>query len=596
MGLLVVVVFAAFLREWLAIELVSLGALFLCVVVGILPVGTGESHDALRVFAHPAPITVACMFVLSAALERTGVVDALGQAFERVAARSPLRMLLLLMLTVALLSGFVNNTPVVVVFMPIVISICRRKDWKASRYLIPLSYASIVGGTMTIVGTSTNLVASGIYKDRGYAPMGLFEVMPLGLAFVGVAVVYLMTFGRKLLPDRVTLAALIDTEQSREFLTHAFVAAGSPLAGASLAEAGMTKMRRARVIEVLRRGRRLIQPLDRIVFEEGDEIVFKGPAEGLMELFEKEGIRLEDQGAEGLEGVRTESAVLMEGILAPDSSLVGKSLRELDFRQRFGALILAVHHRGRNLRERFEDEKLSFGDTILVQGSAEKMRQLFERRDFVNLSESKRTRLRPRRAPVAVLAVMGFMLAGALVGFEILPPVPVVALALGATLLVLVAGCLDPQEAYRAIDWRILFLICGMLGLGSALEQSGLAGRLARGLAALTGEEAVVLVAALYLAAMVLTEMISNNAVAALLTPLAIEVARQVGLDDPRPFVVAVMFGASASFLTPIGYQTNTFVYGAGGYRFGDFFRAGLPLALVLWGVASFLIPVIWEL
>lgn len=598
MGVLVIGVFVAFIREWLPVELVALGALFLCVAAGILVVGTSDPalmpYDALRVFAHPAPITVACMFILSAALDKTGVVEALGHQFERMAATSPARMAIVLMLFVALLSGFMNNTPVVVVFMPIVISICRRKDWKASRYLIPLSYASIVGGTMTIIGTSTNLVAAGILNDKGYRPMGMFDVTPLGAIFVVVTLVYMMTLGRKLLPDRVTLASLIDSEQSREFITHAFVARDSPLADTSFVDSGLAKMRKARVLEVIRDGERLRTPLNEVVFNEGDEVVFKGEVEGLMGISETEGISLRGSEAMGLEGVRTESALLMEGIIGPDSSLAGRSLRELNFRQRFGVLILAVHRRGRNLQERFEDVKLSFGDTILVQGPAEKMRQLFEMRDFINLSKSQGTVLRPRRAPVAILAIVGFMLSGALIGFGVLPQIPVVMLAMGAALLVLLLGCVEPGEAYRSVDWKVIFLICGMLGVGLALERSGLAARLAGGLAGVVGTNPFLLVGALYLTSMLLTEAISNNAVAALLTPLAIVVGVELGLEDPRPLVIAVMFGASASFMTPIGYQTNTFVYGAGGYRFSDFLRTGAPLALILWITATLLIPIIW--
>ena len=594
MGVLIVGVFAGFIREWISVELVAIGALFLCVVAGILPVGTTDRYDALRVFAHPAPITVACMFILSAALDRTGVVEALGHQFERMAATSPMRMLFVLMVFVALLSGFMNNTPVVVVFMPIVISICRKKEWRASKYLIPLSYASIVGGTMTIIGTSTNLVAAGILNEQGYKPMSMFDVTPLGVVFVVVTLVYMLTIGRKLLPDRVTLASLIDSEQSREFITHAFVGQDSVLAGTAFLESGLAKMRKARVLEVIREGQRLTQPLNEIVFEGGDEIVFKGQVQGLMGISKTEGIKLRGDENMGLEGVRTESALLMEGIIGPDSSLAGKSLRELNFRQRFGVIILAVHRRGRNLQERFEDEKLSFGDTILVQGPAEKMRQLFEMRDFINLSESPGTALRPRRAPVAILAIVGFMVMGALIGFGVVPHIPVVVLAMGGALVVLMAGCIEPKDAYRAIDWKVIFLICGMLGLGLALDRSGLAARFADLLTEMVGENRFLLVAALYLTAMLLTEVISNTAVAALLTPLAIAVGVRMGLDDPRPLVIAVMFGASASFMTPIGYQTNTFVYGAGGYRFTDFLRVGSPLAVLLWLVASLLIPVIW--
>jgi di/tricarboxylate transporter len=598
LAVLVVVVFTAFVREWLSVELVALGGLFACVVTGILPVAPDDAElakfDALRVFAHPAPITVACMFVLSAALDKTGVIDGLGHFFERKAATSPLRMLLALMLLVALLSGFMNNTPVVVVFMPIVLAICRRKDWKASRYLMPLSYAAIAGGTLTIVGTSTNMISAAIMKEHGFEPFTMFEVTKLGAVVVVLVVGYMMTVGRRLLPDRVTLAALIDSERSREFITHAWVAGGSPLVGRKFTDTVLAKLRQARVLEVMRDGRRLRAPLDEIAFAEGDEIVFKGEAKALMELSEREDIEMGGGDGLGLEGMRTESAVLMEAIIGPDAEIAGKSLRELMFRQRFGVWIVAVHRRGENLRERFEDERLAFGDTLLMQGPADKMQQMFKMKDFVNLSAPKGEVHRVRKAPVALLAIGLFMLAGALTGLKVLPEIPIVVLAMGAALMVLVSGCVQPAEAYAAIEWKVLFIIFGMLGLGLALERSGLAGLMAVHLVQWIGNHPHLLVAGLYLLAAVMTELISNNAVAALLTPLAIVVGMEAGLSDPRPLVVAVMFGASASFSTPIGYQTNTFVYGAGGYRFGDFFRTGAPLAVLVWITASLLIPILW--
>lgn len=590
---LMVVVFAAFVKEWLSAELVAIGALLACVFVGVLSVEPGAANNALMVFAHPAPITVACMFIMSAALERTGVIESLGSWFERVAGGSPMRMLVVMVLLVAGLSGFVNNTPVVVVFMPIVLAICRKKDYTASRFLIPLSYAAIAGGTTTVIGTSTNLVASGI-ASKSMEPFSMFEITKLGVIFVAVTFVYLITIGRKLLPDRVTLASLIDNSTGREFITHAFVKEDSDLCGTLFPDSVLSKLKKIRILEVVRDGVRLTEPLPEIRFEVGDEIVFKGNLDAVMGISNTEGIDVRGKGQFGLEDVRTETAVLMEGIVGPESSLAGKNLKELNFRQRFGVLILAVHRRGRNLRERFEDEKLAFGDTLLVQGPADKMRQLFEQKDFINLSEPKHRVTRRSKGPIVIGALLLFVLIGALGGNFGLPQLPTVLVALSCALLVLVTRCLDPHEAFEAVEWKVVFMICGMLGLGMAMDQSGLASNLATSVVNLVGNDSPhLMLAAFYLLAAVLTEMISNNAVAALLTPLALYVGDAMGVDA-RPFVVAVMFGSSASFSTPIGYQTNTFVYGAGGYKFADFFKAGFPLAIILWVLASYLIPVFW--
>lgn len=594
LAVLVVLVFFTFVKEWLSAELVALSALLACIVSGILSVNPDDSFNALKVFSHPAPITVACMFVLSAALERTGVIEALGNWFEKIAGHSPIRMLVMMMTIVAVLSGFVNNTPVVVVFMPIVLAICRKRDFTASKYLIPLSYAAIVGGTMTVIGTSTNLIATGIAQKEGLGSFSMFSITPLGAIFVATTFIYMLTVGRKLLPSRVTLATLIDNERSREFITHAFVKQGSDLDGTNFTETALAKMKRARVLEVLRGGRRLHRPLDEITFKAGDEIVFKGALEGVMGISKTEGIDVRGNAERGLEGIRTESALLMEGIIGPESTMTGKSLKELNFRQRFGVLILAVHRRGRNLQERFEDEKLAFGDTLLVQGPTEKIRTLFARRDFINLSEPEHTILRRNKAPIAIGALLLFMLAGALGGHFGIPRIPIVQLALIGALIVLVTRCVQPQEAYRAIEWKVVFMIFGMLGLGMAIEKTGLAQLIANGMTHGLGiQDPHIMLALMYLLAAVMTEIISNNAVAVLLTPLAIIVGQTLGVD-PVPFVVAIMFGSSASFSTPIGYQTNTFVYGAGGYKFGDFFRAGFPLAVILWLIASFMIPLLW--
>lgn len=591
---LIILVFITFVKEWISAELVALSALLACVMTGILSVEQNDPYNALKVFSHPAPITVACMFVLSAALERTGVIEILGIWFEKLAGKSPLRMLIVMMSLVAFLSSFANNTPVVVVFLPIVLAICRKRDFVASKFLIPLSYAAIVGGTMTIIGTSTNLIALGIAEKQGISGLSMFSITPLGLLFVAITFVYMLTLGRKLLPERATLATLIDSKNSREFITHAFVKKDSSLDGQPFPESPLAKIKKARVLEVQRNGLRLLTPLNQIVFEAGDEIVFKGVLEGVLGISETEGIDVRGNDSRGLEGIRTESALLMEGIIGPESSMTGKSLKELNFRQRFGVLILAVHRRGRNLRERFEDEKLAFGDTLLVQGPAEKMNQLFQQRDFINLSERKHAKIRQEKAPIAIGALLLFMILGALNGRFGIPEIPIVQLAFTSALIVLLTRCVEPQEAYRAVDWKVVFMIFGMLGFGMAIEKSGLAQLIADGLTIGLGiTDPYIMLALMYLLAAVMTEIISNNAVAVLLTPLVIVVATTLGAN-PIPFIIAIMFGSSASFSTPIGYQTNTFVYGAGGYKFGDFFKVGAPLAIILWLVASFVIPILW--
>ncbi|MDF1861260.1 MAG: SLC13 family permease [Verrucomicrobiales bacterium] len=581
--IVVVAVFVVLVREWISPDLAAMGAFLSLVLIGVLSPG-----QALGVFGSSAPITVAAMFIMSAVLERTGLIELLAGRFETLAGASPARVMLVLLALVAFLSAFVNNTPVVVVFLPIVLAHCRKFDLTASRFLIPLSYAAIVGGTCTIIGTSTNLIASGIAADAGMEPFSMFEVSKLGILFVVATFAYILLGGWRLIPDRVTLSTLFDGEASQEFLTQVYVNSDSPLIGRKFPETPLAKQRNLRVIEVNREGRPLPVPLNELVLEANDQLILKTRASGVVELAETTGVDLLPEGELGLDHIRTESAILMEGIVGPTSRLAGNSLKELNFRQRFGVVILAVHRRGVNLRNRFEDVKLAFGDTLLVEGPVDRMNELFNEKDFVNLSKPKGRPIRREKAPIAIGALLLFMVGGALL------PAYIPIFALTGALITLVTRCIDPEEAYEAVEWKVIFMIFGMLGLGIGLEQTGLARILAEQAANWfqdLGPFAVL--AALYLLSAVLTELISNNAVAALLTPIAIGIAQQLGVD-PRPFVVAVMFASSASFVTPIGYQTNTYVYGAGGYKFADFSRIGLPLAIALWLMASYLIPILW--
>ncbi len=520
--ILLVLVFVAFIKEWFSPDLVAMGAFVLHLAIGVL-----DEKSALAVFSNPAPIIVSCMFVLSAALERTGAIEALGEWFEKLAGKKELRVLLVLMLIVAVLSAFVNNTPVVVVFMPIVLALARKHDLIASRFLIPLSYAAIVGGTCTIIGTSTNLVASGIAKESGLDEFGMFEVSKLGIVFVIVTFIYMLLVGRKLLPDRVTLSTLFDSSAGKEFLTSVIISEGSELIGKKISETSLSKIRDFRILEVSRSGKKINSPLKDIIFNSGDQLLVKSRVSGVMDVGGSSGIELGFEGGLGLQELQTESAVLIEGVIGPGSSLVGRSIKELNFREKYDVIILALHRRGVNLRDKFEDVRLAFGDTILVEGAPDKINALSQERDFINLSQSNCRPLRRSKVPFAVGALLLFMV---LAAFKV---APLIVLALGAALLTLFSRCLEPSEAYEAIDWKVIFMIFGMLGLGTALQKVQVIQILANSLTgwALVLKNIYVLIALIYLVTAILTELISNNAVAALLTPVAISVAQAMDLD-----------------------------------------------------------------
>lgn len=612
---IVIAMVGFFLWEKISPDLVAMGALLLLFTVPfnghpilwppdvkqVLADGSSitistKMQNLGSIFGNNAILTVTFLMVLTASLERTGLVAVLGRGFQKVAGRSEWRILTTLWCMCLVKSAAVNNTTAVMVFMPMVIGLCRSLGLAPSRFLIPLSYFAIAGGMCTLIGTTTNLVANGIVERKGLPPIGMFEITPLGICMALATLGFILLFGRRLLPDRVSLAAMLDTEAAREYLTAAIVSEGSPLVGKRLAETPLAKRRDMRVIEVRRSGNRVEEPLNQLRFEAGDRLILKTHLAGVSELQELQGIDVAAKSEFGLSYVQTEKAVLTEAVVAPKSPIAGCSLAELNFRQQHGVIILAVHRLGENIRENFENMKLEAGDTLLIEGSAERMRLLYDTGDLVNLTETKRPPLarapRRSRAWIALLGIVAVIVLGALgekvISFEWA--------ALTAAMLVVLGGCLRKDEIYQAVEWRIIVMILGTLAVGLALDRTGAAKTIVEGMMSVIGGwDKRFILSAVLLLTIAFTELLSNNAVAALLTPLAIELGHSLGVD-PRPFIIAVMFGASIGFAVPTGYQTHLLVYGAGGYRFADFFRTGILLDLLLWVLGSLLIPVFWKM
>ena len=594
--ILVLVTVAMFIWEKISPDVVAMSALFLLLVVPfnghaiLLPVEKAQKASILAgIFGNSAVLTVAFMFIVGTALERTGLAESFGRWFEKIAGRSEWQAMLALAGVTIGLHFFINNTTVVLVFIPVVMGLCRRTGMVPSRFLIPLSYLAIAGGMLTMIGTSTNMIVNGIVKQKGLRPFTMFEITGLGSVLAAGTVIYLMVIGRKLLPTRACLATLIDSEAEREFLTAAIVSDDSPLVGKTLAETSLAKRRDMRVIEVRRSGNRVEVPFNELRFEPGDRVIIKSRLSGVRGLTDVEGIAVAAKSEFGLSYVQTEKAVLVEGMLGPRCKLVGKTLRDVGFRQQFGIIILAVHRQGANLKDNFENLKLEVGDTLLFEGSAERMKELFRDSDVLNLSETKQQKptYRRKRAWVALLALALVMIVGSRDNF-----IPFEWVALGAALLVVLGGCLQSDEIYQAIDWRILIMILGTLALGEALDRTGASKTIVHGLMGLIGTwDKRLILSAVLLLTIIFTELLSNNAVAALLAPFAIELGLDMGVD-PRPFIVAVMIGASIGFAIPAGYQTHMMVYSAGGYRFTDFIRVGVPLDILCWVLGSIFIPI----
>lgn len=576
-------VFVVFIGEWLAADVVALSVAGLLLILGVV-----STSDVLSVFSNSGVFAIGALFVLSAALEKTGCIEFMGDYATKFIGHTPRLAFLGLIIFTLAVSAFINNTPLVVIMTPVAFRLCQHLKIAPSKMLIPLSYAAILGGTCTLVGTSTNLVVDGVARKLGQAPFSLFEITGLGLFVAAIGVIYMWTIGYRLLPDRETTASLLAEQPQRQFRTEMVVQTDSTLVGKTLAEAKLLNLSGGRVVDVIRQEESLAVEMATLRLQAGDRLLLKTAAAGVMGLRQRDGLTFEAAG--DLQEVSVQSTMVVEGIVGPRSSFVQHRLADFNLQRRYGVFIIALHRQGVNLSGRIDKERLEIGDTVLLEGPADGIRRLVETNDLINLTQPQHNPIRRDKAWIALTIVPAVIL---LLAFEVMP---IAGLAFIAAVLLVITGCIDRDEAYKSIEWRIMFLIYGMLVLGEAMERTGAVASIVQWVVQHTGHLGPwAMLTLTYLLATLLTEMVNNKAVAVLLTPIAIGVATQVGAD-PRPFIVAVMFGASASFATPIGYQTNTFVYGAGGYKYMDFVRIGLPLNLILWVACSLTIPFFWPL
>jgi len=602
--LLLLCAVTSFALEKVRIEVTSVclfGIILLFASFGFENWPTGK--ELIMVFSSEAPLAIIAMFMVSGALSRQGVIERLTANLQQLTSLGYRPFLLILLFSVAFFSAFINNTPVVVILLPVTIGLSITLGVPSSKLLIPLSYASIFGGCCTLVGTSTNILASGFMANSSHypdmSPMNMFELSKIGLPLMLLGLTFVILFGKRLLPEREALSKILAEIERKEFLTEAILIYDSPLLGLTIKDSPISKIEGVRLIDVVRNGKSLSAPMDGVTLLGGDRFILSCKPQGLIDVREVQGFKFFDQTALGIEQINASEAIMVEAMIKPSSKFLSCSLEEANFRGRFDLSVVALHRKGKNLRLSLNSLKLQVGDTLLLLGTDSGVERLRESNESVLLD--KPPLLVDKKASKAFLSisVLAAIIISASMGI-----IPLYFAALFGAGFLMLSNCINLKEAFRAVEWNILLLIYAMLALGVVMEKSGASALLADLIKTLCtqglGKEWQIIGAlvAIYIFTAVMTELLSNNATIAIMTPVALGVAFQFGLNAEvaRAFVLTSCIAASASFITPIGYQTNTFVYSVGGYRFKDFAKFGFWPMLIYFVGTIVLIGFYWNL
>ncbi|SDQ05208.1 Di-and tricarboxylate transporter [Halopelagius longus] len=594
---LILLALVLFATEWFPIDVTAILVMVLLMVLE--PWTQISPQEGISGFANPATITVLAMLILSTGINRTGIVQLIGRKMAAFAGTSRTKQLAATVGVTGPVSGFINNTPVVAILVPVISDLAHEGKTSPSKLLMPLSFASMLGGTLTLIGTSTNILASDIAAqlgaespELGLSAFGMFEFTKLGVVVFAVGALYLMTVGVRLIPERIPADEdLVEEYALQAYLADVVVPANSSFTGQTVEEAFGDDELDIDALQLVRYGERFDEPLARKEIHENDTLRLRTNRDTLERIIDAEGLTFAGgpQSEDDLHS-EDEDPVLVEVVVPSGSFLVGETLSSSTFRQRYDANVLAFRSRGEVVRDRFEDIRIRVGDTLLVQAPSDSLSRLVQNEDFIVAHEFDETTYRTEKIPFAVAIIAG------VVALPALNVLPIVVSALAGVVAMVFTGVLEPTELYSSVEWNVIFLLAGVIPLGIALQQTGAAALLGSAVASTaTFLPAIGVLWVFYLATGLLTSVISNNASVVLMIPVAANAAQSIGANA-FAFVLAVTFAASTAFMTPVGYQTNLFVYGPGGYTFSDFLRVGAPLQFLLSVVTVLGIAFFWGL
>ena len=589
LGVIILIALVLFISELFPIDVTALLVLGLLLILGLV-----SPAESLAGFSNPAVMTIACLFVMSYALQKSHILEYVIISVNKLIDKSRVIGMIAYLFCIGIASAVVNNTAIVAIFMPVTIRLADKYKISPSKVLIPLSYAAILGGTLTLVGTSTNLIVNSILVDTsgGTVSLGMLEFAKFGIIKFVIGLVYIFTIGYKLLPTRVAKSSSIEDYSLDGYLTEFRVNENSPLCGKTLLDRKINENYDVIVLDVLRGGEIITSNLRGLSLQKDDVLFVKGSFDNFQRLKEIENLALLTDEKLTQEELEQENHILAECLVTDNSELIGQTLQDANFRRTFGSFVLAIRREGEVIRRKLAHFILKPFDTLLVYGPKDRISQLASKEGFIVLGKADANL---DSHPLWWLSIVTILFA---VGLAIFKVVPIVVGVILGVIILLLARVITPNEAYSSIHWQVIIVIAAFLPMGVAIQRTGLDVMIGNGIGSIVNlfPEHLIpyfLLAIIYLITMILTEIASNAATAIIMTPITLTLAASFGFD-PKPFIFAVCYAASASFITPVGYQTNLMVYGPGGYRYSDYIKVGLPLGIILWIVSVMVIPMIW--